>query len=139
VPAVVPDTSVLILIWHDSDLSLEIARREWLFRLSAVVHSELQRGAHERRVRRLVDQVARVETPIAPTANQWKRCGEILARLGRDHHFDARGMQLIQNDLLIGLTARDLGVPVVTANVRDFQLIAAHLRGLRVIEFPVAS
>ena len=37
------------------------------------------------------------------------------------------------NDILIALTARQIGATVVSQNVRDFQQIAAHLPGLRVV------
>lgn len=44
-------------------------------------------------------------------------------------------MQLIQNNVLIALTARELGLPLVTMNESDFVLIAGYVRGLNVIAF----
>jgi predicted nucleic acid-binding protein len=139
VPVVIPDTGVLIDLYRAPERAGEVAERGWVFRISAVVQSELRRGAENRRALRFVDDVARSARPIPPTASQWLRCGEHLAWLRRERDFDARGMRAIQNDLLIALTARDLGLPVVTTNSADFAVAAERIRGLRVIEFPAAS
>lgn len=131
---VAPDTGVLIVVFRDRAVADDLARKRWRFRVSAVVHSELTRGADTPGERRYVAAVTRALPPIAPSAGQWIRCGEILRLLRRDRDFDARGMRAIQNDVLIALMARDLGLPLVTTNVRDFELIAEFLRGLHVVE-----
>jgi predicted nucleic acid-binding protein len=135
VALVVPDTGVLIEIFRDAAALLIKERNRWRFRISAVVHSELVRGAQSASEKRFVDSLSRGFAPIAPTPAQWSRCGSVLAQLHRDHHFDGRGMQLIQNDALLALTARDLGLPVLTTNPTDFELIAPYARGLKVLAF----
>jgi predicted nucleic acid-binding protein len=135
VSLVVPDTGVLIELFRDSAALLIKERHRWRFRISAVVHSELLRGAHRPSEKRFVDALARGFGPIAPTPAQWSSCGRLLAQLHRDQHFDGRGVQLIQNDVLVALTARDLGLPVVTTNPSDFALIASYARGLKVLPF----
>ncbi len=132
---VVPDTGVLIELFRDARAVAEKERQRWTFRVSAVVHSELARGALTPSEKRFVDSLARAFNPVAPTSSQWAKCGSVLSQLHRDHQYDRRGMQLIQNNVLIALTARELGLPLVTMNESDFVLIAGYVRGLNVIAF----
>jgi predicted nucleic acid-binding protein len=37
------------------------------------------------------------------------------------------------NDLLIALTARQMGATVVTSNIEEFNQIAAHVSGLKIV------
>ena len=37
------------------------------------------------------------------------------------------------NDLLIAMTARQMGATVVTSNVEEFKQIAAHVSGLKIV------
>ena len=136
---VLPDTSVLVEVLRRREAAEALARRRWLFRLSAVVHSELLRGADTRAERAYVVQLARSHTPLAPTAGQWVRCGQVLARLRREQHFDPAGLRAAQNDVLIALTARDLGCPVLTIDLADFNRIALFIRGLRTVPWPLTD
>ena len=105
--------------------------------LSGVVHSELVRGADRRTERAYVAQLARNYPSVAPTVGQWERCGKVLARLRREQGYDAAGLRGIQNDVLIALTAREHGVPVVTTDRADFERIAELVRGLAVMPWTV--
>jgi predicted nucleic acid-binding protein len=107
----------------------------WQFRLSVVVLAELLRGSEGRAEQRFIAALARHYRAIEPSLGQWIRCGEVMRRLRKERSFDARGLRAIQNDVLIGLTARGRGLPVLTTNPRDFRLIAEFVRGLVVIEF----
>ncbi|MSP59234.1 MAG: type II toxin-antitoxin system VapC family toxin [Myxococcales bacterium] len=131
---VVPDTCVLIDLFRSNAVAEEIDRRGWIFWISAVVHSELLRGVEGREERRFIASLVRGRPPVAPSRAQWASCGVILGRLRSDEGFDAAGLRRIQSDVLIALTARGLGLPVVTTNPGDFARIARHLRGLRVID-----
>jgi predicted nucleic acid-binding protein len=138
VSLLVPDTSVFIELLRRRSAAEELLGRPWRLRLSAVVLAELVRGAESRVEERYVRALARSFPPLAPSAEQWGECGRLLRRLRRERHFDARGLRAIQNDALIALTARGLGAPVFTTNAVDFELLAGHLRGLRVLVLPAA-
>jgi predicted nucleic acid-binding protein len=95
--------------------------------LCAVVVMELRAGAHNRAGRAAVDRLVRsYETAgrlVAPSARVFDRAGSALRQLrlaGRD----VRSAGFV-NDVLIAITARELGATVVTANVGDFEAIKA--------------
>ena len=136
---VLPDTGVLVEVLRHREAAEALVRCGWLFRLSAVVHAELLRGADTRAERAYVAQLARTHPPLAPTPGQWERCGLVLARLRREQHFDPAGLRAIQNDVLIALTARGAGCPVVTTDLSDFNRIASLIRGLRVVPWPLKA
>jgi predicted nucleic acid-binding protein len=88
---------------------------------------ELRAGAHTRAGRSAVDRLVRsYETAgrlVAPSPRVFDRAGSALRQLrlaGRD----VRSAAFV-NDVLIALTARELGATVVTANVGDFEAIKA--------------
>jgi predicted nucleic acid-binding protein len=95
--------------------------------LCAVVVMELRAGAHTRASRTAVDRMARSNEAagrlVAPSRAVFDRAGSALRQLrlaGRD----VRSAAFV-NDVLIALTARELGATVVTANVGDFEAIRA--------------
>lgn len=94
--------------------------------LSAVVLMELRIGATTLPARRALDQLQRASRDsgrlIAPTADQLDRAGIVLQRL-RASGQEIRRSSLV-HDVLIALTARDLGATVVTED-RDFEVIRA--------------
>ena len=134
-PAVVLDTCVWIELGRSEAAAAAILEQRWRLRLSAVVLSELLRGMRSTAEKRFVRSLARSFPAIVPNVAHWIGCGDVLAKLRDDDHFDRRGLQLIQNDVLIALAARDLGLPVVTTNVDDYQRIARLARGVKVIAF----
>jgi len=95
--------------------------------LCAVVVMELRTGAHRRAGRTAVDRLVRSYESagrlVAPTGRVFDRAGSALRQLrlaGRD----VRSAAFV-NDVLIALTAREIGATVVTRNVRDFAAIRA--------------
>lgn len=122
------DTSVYIDHWEArryEDALAEI-RRAFVIRHSAVVLSELRRGARTLEARRLVDALQRIaRIPWTPTADDWWRAGELILRLGDARGWGPAKRREFQNDTLIALTARRHGATVVTANRADFALLAA--------------
>jgi predicted nucleic acid-binding protein len=88
---------------------------------------ELRAGAHTRAGRAAVDHLVRSYEAggrlVAPTRGVFDRAGSALRQLrlaGRD----IRSASFV-NDVLIALTAREMGATVVTANVGDFEAIRA--------------
>jgi predicted nucleic acid-binding protein len=95
--------------------------------LCAVVVMELRAGAHTRAGHTAVDRLVRSYDAagrlVAPTRWVFDRAGSALRQLrlaGRD----VRSASFV-NDVLIALTARELGATLVTANVDDFEAIRA--------------
>jgi predicted nucleic acid-binding protein len=103
--------------------------------LSSVVLMELRVGADTARRHRAVDRIhAAFPTSrlIAPLPSLFDHAG----RLFRTLHGDGSGLDDRLgpvNDLLIALTARQIGATVLTSNLDDFRRIARHLPGLRIV------
>lgn len=103
--------------------------------LSSVVLMELRIGADTPRRQRTVDRIQAAfptNRLIAPLPPLFDHAG----RLFRTLHGDGSGLDDRLgpvNDLLIGLTARQIGATVVTSNLEDFRQIARHLPGLRIV------
>ncbi len=102
--------------------------------LSSVVLMELRLGADTIRRKRAVDRIqaafppARLIAPLPPLFDQ-------AGRLFRTLHGDGSGLADRLgpiNDLLIALTAAQMGATVVTSNVQEFHQIAAHVSGLKI-------
>ncbi len=100
--------------------------------LSSIVLFELRVGADTKKRRRVIDHVKAAfpaSRLIAPGAELYDRAGTLFRHLHGSR--DAAGRLGALNDLLIALTAWQLGATVVTSNVDDFRAIARHVRGLR--------
>ncbi len=132
------DTSVYIGHWERGlfEEALGTVRRKFIVRHSAVVLSELRRGARTREAQHLVERLfhlARIQWE--PTAADWWEAGMVIRKIGDAQGWDRNRRRDFQNDALIALTARRHGALVVTANRADFELLSDEL-GVRV--FPVA-
>jgi predicted nucleic acid-binding protein len=130
-PWAILDTSIYIGHWERGLYAdvLAVVRRAFVIRHSSVVLSELRRGARTREARRLVDLLQRLaRIQWAPIAADWWEAGRLIRDIGDDQGWDRAKRRDFQNDALIGLTARHHGATVVTANRRDFELLASTLR-----------
>jgi predicted nucleic acid-binding protein len=103
--------------------------------LSSVVLMELRIGADTPRRQRAVDRIqaafptSRLIAPLPPLF-------DYAGRLFRTLHGDGSGLDDRLgpvNDLLIALTARQIGATVLTSNLDEFRQIARHLPGLRIV------
>lgn len=103
-------------------------RKAFIIRHSAVVLSELRRGARTHDAQRLVQELYRLAVVRwEPTSKDWWDAGELIRRIGDSQHWDTSRRRGFQNDVLIALTARRYGATVVTANAKDFTLLAREL------------
>ena len=116
---------------------------EWVFGgvgeiirfLSAVVMMELRLGANTRKRTKAVDQVLAAfpgQRLIAPAPHLFDRAGQLYqtlygARAGRTDRLAPL------NDLLIALTAREIGATLVTNNLEEFHRISTRVKGLAVV------
>lgn len=101
--------------------------------LSSIALMELRIGADTPRRQRAVDHIQAAFPPsrlIAPLPQLFDQAG----RLFRILYGDGSGLQDRLgpvNDLLIALTARQIGATVLTSNLEEFHQIAKCLPGLR--------
>lgn len=124
------DTSVYIGHWERGlyEESLDQARKAFIFRHSAVVLSELRRGARTREAERTVARLYGLAAMVwEPTAADWWEAGRLIRAIGDAHDWDRSKRRDFQNDALIALTARAHGATVVTANREDFELLGSAL------------
>ena len=103
--------------------------------LSSVVLMELRIGADTARRQRAIDRIqaafptSRLIAPLPPLFDH-------AGRLFRTLHGDGSGLDDRLgpvSDLLIALTARQIGATVLTSNLDEFRQIARHLPGLRIV------
>lgn len=124
------DTTVYIGHWERGlyEEALAAIRKAFVIRRSAVVLSELRRGARTRDAQRLVEALYRL-APLRwePTAADWWEAGRLIRRAGDAHPWDKRKRRDFQNDALIALTARRHGAIVVTTNRADFELLSQEV------------
>jgi predicted nucleic acid-binding protein len=127
VPWAILDTNVYVGHWERGLYAAELAlaRRKFVVRHSAVVLSELRRGARTPKALTLVEglyELAHVRWE--PTADDWWQAGRWIREIGDEQDWDRNKRRDFQNDALIGLTARRHGATIVTANRSDFELLA---------------
>ena len=63
-----------------------------------------------------------------PVSNDWWEAGRLVRKIGDQEGWETGKRRDFQNDALIALTARRHGATVVTADYRDFELLARELR-----------
>jgi predicted nucleic acid-binding protein len=125
------DTNVYIDHWERGQYqqTLENLRRAYIIRHSAVVLSELRRGARDREAQRLVAALFELATVRwEPSVADWWEAGRLVRSIGDKRDWDINKRRDFQNDALIALTARRHGATVVTANYADFELLRSELR-----------
>jgi predicted nucleic acid-binding protein len=125
------DSSVYIGHWERGlyHEALDQVSRSFIVRHSAVVLSELRRGARTREAQRTVARLHDLAREVwPPTSKDWWEAGRIIRTMGDAHHWDRNKRRDFQNDTLIALTARGHGATVVTADRQDFELLGRRLR-----------
>jgi predicted nucleic acid-binding protein len=130
VPWAILDTNVYIGHWERArfeDALTEI-RRAFIVRHSAVVLSELRRGARTREAAAMVEQLLkRAQVVWNPQSSDWWEAGKLIRKLGDERGWDRHKRRDFQNDALIALTAKRHGATVVTANRVEFELLSEDM------------
>jgi predicted nucleic acid-binding protein len=104
-------------------------RRAYIIRHSAVVLSELRRGARGRDAELMVASLFELATVRwEPSVADWWEAGRLVRSIGDKQGWDIHKRRDFQNDALIALTARRHGATVVTTNSSDFELLRSELR-----------
>jgi predicted nucleic acid-binding protein len=130
-PVAILDTNVYIGHWEHGlyEQTLETIRRTCLVRHSAVVLSELRRGARTQDAAHRVAELFRIaRIRWEPTAADWWEVGRLVRKIGDAEGWERHKRREFQNDALIALTARRHGATVVTDNVSDFALLTREVR-----------
>lgn len=124
------DTTVYIDHWERGlyEERLAALRKAYVIRHSAVVLSELRRGARTRAAQRLVEGLYRfAAVRWEPTVEDWWEAGRLIRTIGDAQGWDTNKRRDFQNDALIALTARRHGATLVTANRSDFELLSKEV------------
>ena len=97
--------------------------------LSSVVLMELRAGAFRARDVRLIERLettfAKADRLLVPSRRAWSLAGTVLRGLHVERGYNLDGRGAIVNDVLLAVSAREMGAFVVTQNERDFRAIAA--------------
>jgi tRNA(fMet)-specific endonuclease VapC len=95
--------------------------------LSSIVLMELRAGAFTRTDIKIVQALARTyrksRRVLVPGDTEFLSAGEMLAKLQEREGYDLKKTASITNEVLIALSARQIGATVVTQNRRDFEAI----------------
>jgi predicted nucleic acid-binding protein len=124
------DPTIYIGHWERGlyEEALATIRKAYVIGHSAVVLSELRRGARTREARRLVEALYRLAAVRwEPTVEDWWEAGRLIRKVGDAQAWDRNKRRDFQNDALIALTARRHGATVVTANRTDFELLSKEV------------
>jgi predicted nucleic acid-binding protein len=120
-PVAIVDTSVYVELVRHGRFKNELLALPNLIRNSAVVLSELRRGATLPRERRWIDELEAQHQVFFPGIWEWRRSGQLLERLRRKRGYDAKKVRELHFDALIALTARAVGALLITCNGDDFR------------------
>jgi predicted nucleic acid-binding protein len=124
------DTGIYFGHWEVGlhEALLAEVRKGFVVRHSAVVLSELRRGARTPAARQRVDSLFRLARIVwEPTSDDWWEAGRLVREVGDQEGWEINKRREFQNDALIALTARRHGATVVTANRADFTLLQGRL------------
>jgi predicted nucleic acid-binding protein len=124
---VIFDTSIFIDQFRTARHQQRIEAVAGLVRTSAVVLSELWRGATVGAERKFLRALERNHPVLAPTTKNWLESGQILSKIQATKGFLPEKLRDLHFDVLIALTARSCGARLITSNRADFELIARYI------------
>ena len=100
--------------------------------LSSVVSAELYAGAMDPLGMKLVQQFVfrseQVGRVVTPSHGAWNEAGRILAKIGSQEPAYKSKLPALFNDILVALSALQLGATVYTRDEEDFGLIRRYKR-----------
>jgi len=120
------DTSIYIENFRTGRFMVPLVRSAWIIRCSAVVVHELRRGARTALELQFVNELARKIRIITPTESHWVESAEILSQIRKRKGYDAHKLRDLAFDVLIALSARDIGATLITCDQQDFAEIRKH-------------
>jgi predicted nucleic acid-binding protein len=120
------DTSVFIDHLRTNKYAGNILFISGLIRNSAVVLSELTRGATKAAELAFIKALTKNHPILTPSEKNWLEAGDVLCKLYRENGFGPEKLRDLHFDVLIALTARNYGATVITSNRADFELIQSY-------------
>ncbi len=120
------DTSVYIENFRTGRFTLDLLWSTWIVRCSAVVLHELRRGARTALELRFVTDLTKRIRIITPMERHWLESAEVLSSIGKKTGYRATKLRELAFDVLIALSARDIGATLITCNREDFSEIRKH-------------
>ena len=127
---IIIDSDILISHFRKGEetaLLDQLAKRSLWF-MSSVVAMELRAGcrtrAEVRWLQKFFDPFERTQRVVYPNHRTWMRAGSMLADLDTRGRLNRATRQSLVHDTLIALGAVSIGACVVTANRRDFEMLA---------------
>lgn len=126
------DTSILISLYNKgsfTDRFLDLNRRFDII-FSVVAINEFIRGSHDPVSKNIVkDFLDIVEGGlVVPTLDHWIECGRISEALLKGRRRSKESVLLLQNDILIGLCARERDATLMTCDRKDFEILKDLIR-----------
>ncbi|MBI4684370.1 MAG: PIN domain-containing protein [Nitrospirae bacterium] len=119
------DTSFLVEHFRKSTVYDTFINLNRLYHVtfSSVVLMELFSGAYDAKEQKLIEQIKNNFTVISVTERQWYVAGNIMLKLRKDKKVDPLRIKSLLADILIAISARDIGAVLITRNEKDFKLI----------------
>ncbi len=123
---VIFDTSIYIPFINDGIIypSFELKIGRPSIYLSSVVIEELYAGALDNSSVRLLDRMYDIFESlgriVVPEASDWQRAGKVIAKMGQKYGFEDVYRSRLTNDVLIAISARQIGAFISTQNEKDF-------------------
>lgn len=123
---VVFDTSIFIDHLRTGCHRERIESVSGLIRTSAVVLSELWRGATKLPEISFLKQLEKNHPVLTPTEKNWMESGQLLGKMRTEKGFTPEKLRDLHFDILIALSARTHGARLVTSNRGDFEMIRGY-------------
>lgn len=129
-PGLIFDTSVYVSAFRNGDFDIFSVRSTdtvplWL---SSVVLEELYAGASDASAQKVLNKLEKefsnLNRILVPNQNDWTSTGRVLNKIGEKYGFEKIGKTRLTNDALIAMSAARTGLSILTANPKDFKLIA---------------
>lgn len=122
------DTNILIAFYNSgkhADNLFALNKTSQLF-FSAVSINEFVRGAHDAVSKSIIADFLNIakNNLITPSLSNWLDCGRISETLLKKERRSKINIVLLQNDILIALTAKEYQQTLITADTKDFKLIS---------------
>lgn len=120
------DTSIFVDHLRTGRHQQRIDSMSGLIRTSSVVLAELWRGATKPAEREFLRVLEKNHPILTPTQKNWLESGQILGNIYGGKGFTPDKLRDLHFDVLIALTARSHGAPLITSNRSDFETINGY-------------
>lgn len=133
---IVFDTSIYIRELRQGNSGILNKRREsvedeniqYTIWLSAVVLEDLYAGAPDRKTVKTLAKFEKDFTKtnrlLIPNQTDWSIAGQVLNKIGKKYGFEKIGKASLTNDTVLAMSIARKGFTLLTANAKDFELIA---------------